>query len=130
MAWFPNLRIAGWEPSAFRPLSKAEDDALVRRVNESGAGIIFLGLGCPLQEIFAYGHKGKFNATQICVGAAFDFHSGNKRMAPKWMQRYALEWFFRFSQEPRRLWRRYLISNTIFLTKLFLQFAGSKRFSS
>jgi exopolysaccharide biosynthesis WecB/TagA/CpsF family protein len=124
---FPELRILGSEPSVFRPLSKSEDDALVCRICESGAGIVFLGLGCPLQEKFAYEHKGKIKAIQICVGAAFDFHSGNKKMAPEWMQRHALEWFFRLSKEPRRLWRRYLVTNTIFLTKLFFQIIRTKK---
>lgn len=126
---FPGLNIAGWEPSVFRILSKSEDDALVQRINESGAGIVFLGLGCPLQEKFAYEHKKKIMAVQICVGAAFDFHSGNKKMAPVWMQRYALEWFFRFLQEPQRLWRRYLVTNTLFLSNLFLQYSGLKKFT-
>ncbi len=125
---FPMLRIVGCEPSAFRPLTKAEDEALVHRINDSGADIVFLGLGCPLQEKFAYEHKDKIKAVQICVGAAFDFHSGEKKMAPEWMQRHALEWLFRLSQEPGRLWRRYFITNTIFLSKLLLQLSGLKKF--
>lgn len=125
---YPGLNIVGWEPSVFRPLTELEDDALVQRINNSGAGIVFLGLGCPLQEKFAYEHRDKIKAVQICVGAAFDFHSGNKKMAPSWMQRYALEWFFRLLQEPRRLWKRYLVTNTIFLSNLFLQFSGLKKF--
>lgn len=128
LARFSGLRVVGCEPSIFRPLTKAEDDGLVQRINDSGAGIVFLGLGCPLQETFAYQHKGRINAVMVCVGAAFDFHSGNKKMAPKWMQRYALEWAFRLSQEPGRLWRRYLPTNTLFLSKLFLQLSGLKSF--
>jgi len=128
IARFPGLRIVGCEPSIFRPLTGAEDKALVQRINDSGAGIVFLGLGCPLQEKFAHQHKGKINAVMVCVGAAFDFHSGNKRMAPEWMQRCALEWAFRLSQEPRRLWRRYLPTNTLFLSKLLLQLTGLKSF--
>jgi len=112
---FPQLRIVGCEPSVFRPLTQAEDDALVRRINESNAGIVLLGLGCPLQERFVHAHKGKIRAVQICVGAAFDFHAGNKKMAPKWMQDYGLEWLFRLLCEPRRLWRRYFWTNSVFL---------------
>ena len=125
---YPELNIIGWEPSIFRPLTEPEDDALVQRINNSGAGIVFLGLGCPLQEKFAYEHRDKIKAVQICVGAAFDFLSGNKKMAPSWMQRYALEWFFRLLQDPRRLWKRYFVTNTIFLSNLFLQFSGLKKF--
>lgn len=111
---FPSLRVVGCEASLFRPLTSEEDEALVRRVNDSGAGLLFLGLGCPLQESFAYEHRRAIKAVQACVGAAFDFHAGNKRMAPTWMQRGGLEWLFRLSQEPTRLWRRYLVTNTVF----------------
>ena len=126
---YPGLNIAGLEPSVFRPLTESEDDDLVQRINKSGAVIVFLGLGCPLQEKFAYEHRDKIKAVQICVGAAFDFHSGNKKMAPSWMQRYALEWLFRLLQEPRRLWKRYLVTNAVFLSNLFLQFSGLKKFN-
>lgn len=111
---FPALRVVGCEPSLFRALTPAEDEALVRRVNDSGAGLLFLGLGCPLQEKFAYDHRRAVRAVQLCVGAAFDFHAGNKRMAPSWMQRRGLEWLFRLTQEPSRLWRRYLVTNATF----------------
>lgn len=121
---FPSLQVLGCESPPFRPLTQEEDKAMVERINSSGARIVFLGLGCPLQEKFAYEHKGKIKAVQICVGAAFDFHSGTKKMAPKWMQRNGLEWLFRLLAEPRRLWRRYLVTNTIFLIKFFLQFTG------
>ena len=111
---FPALRVVGCEPSLFRPLTAEEDEAFVRRVNDSGAGLLFLGLGCPLQESFAYEHRWSIQAVQLCVGAAFDFHAGNKRMAPPWMQRRGLEWLFRLTQEPSRLWRRYLVTNAVF----------------
>jgi exopolysaccharide biosynthesis WecB/TagA/CpsF family protein len=128
IARFPKLRIVGCEPSVFRQLTKREDEALVDRIDRSGAGIVFLGLGCPLQEIFAYAHRGRIPAVQICVGAAFDFHAGNKKMAPVWMQQYSLEWVFRLTQEPRRLWPRYIITNTMFLMYFFLQLTKLKRF--
>ena len=118
---FPNINIVGKEPSAFRVLSAEEDQSLVERINKSGAKIIFLGLGCPLQEAFAYDHRSSINGIQVCVGAAFDFHAGNKKMAPSWMQRNGLEWLFRLGQEPTRLWRRYLITNSIFILKVALQ---------
>jgi exopolysaccharide biosynthesis WecB/TagA/CpsF family protein len=123
---YPQLRIVGCEPSIFRPLTEEEDRALVNRINETGAGIVFLGLGCPLQEKFAHAHKGRIRAVLICVGAAFDFHAGNKKMAPVFWQRYALEWLFRLLQEPRRLWKRYLVTNTIFLLKILVQYFHRK----
>lgn len=112
---FPSLRIAGAESPPFRALTPDEDRAVIERINKSGAGILFLGLGCPLQDNFAYEHRDKINAVQVCVGAAFDFHAGNKRMAPDWIREHGLEWAFRMLQEPRRLVRRYVETNSIFL---------------
>lgn len=115
---FPGLRVAGAEAPPFRPLTDEEDDAVVRRMNESGAGLVFVGLGAPRQEAFAAEHRDRVNAAQLCVGAAFDFHAGTKKMAPRWMQRWGLEWLYRVSQEPRRLWKRYLFTNAVFLVLL------------
>lgn len=125
---YPGLRIVGSEPSVFRPLKEEENDALVRRINESGAGIVFIGLGCPLQERFAYENRAKIKTVQICVGAAFDFHSGEKMRAPEWMRLNSLEWLYRLLQEPQRLFRRYFRTNTIFLSKFFLQLIRLKKF--
>ncbi len=116
-AGFPGLQIAGAESPPFRALTPEEDDAVVRRINDSGAGILFVGLGCPKQDHFAADHADRIHAVQVCVGAAFDFHAGTKPMAPAWMQRCGLEWMYRLGREPRRLWRRYLQTNSIFLTK-------------
>ena len=115
---FPNLVIAGSESPPFRKLTEEEDAAMVERINESGAGLVFIGLGCPKQDYFAAEHTGRIKAVLVCVGAAFDFHAGTKSTAPAWMQRRGLEWLFRLSQEPSRLWKRYLITNSIFLQKL------------
>jgi exopolysaccharide biosynthesis WecB/TagA/CpsF family protein len=117
-ARFPDLHIAGAEPPPFRPLTTAEDAATVARINRSGAGIVFIGLGCPKQDLFAYEHRLSIKAVQVCVGAAFNFHAGTQKMAPPWMQKRGLEWLFRFSQEPRRLWRRYVVTNSIYLLLL------------
>lgn len=125
---FPSLRIVGYESPPFRELSRDEDNSLMRRINSSCAQIAFIGLGCPKQDIFAYKHKNKIKAVQICVGAAFDFLSGNKKMAPSWMQKRSLEWLFRLSQEPKRLWKRYFLTNSIFLWYFFLQLTGLKKF--
>ena len=115
---FPKLRIAGYESPPFRPLTVTEDRETVSRINASGAGLIFLGLGCPKQEQFAYDHRDSIQGVQLCVGAAFDFHAGCKKMAPAWMQRNGLEWAFRLMAEPRRLWRRYVRTNSLFLAKV------------
>jgi exopolysaccharide biosynthesis WecB/TagA/CpsF family protein len=118
---YPTLEIAGAEAPPFRPLTPAEDDEVVRRINESGAGIVFIGLGCPKQDHFAADHAGRIHGVQLCVGAAFDFHAGTKPMAPAWMQRRGLEWVYRLTREPRRLWRRYLQTNLMFLAKWIKQ---------
>jgi exopolysaccharide biosynthesis WecB/TagA/CpsF family protein len=118
LAKFPKLQIAGYEAPPFRSLSPEEDRAVVDRINRSGAGVVFIGLGCPKQDLFAYDHRDVIHAVQVCVGAAFDFHAGVKPMAPAWMQRRGLEWLYRLCQEPGRLWRRYLVTNSLFLGKL------------
>lgn len=115
---FPDLIVAGWEPHVFRPLTPEEDGRLVRRINDSGARLVFVGLGCPRQEVFAFEHKDRLHAVQLCVGAAFDFHAGVKPMAPRWMQDRGLEWLFRLWCEPRRLFGRYVSANSLFLVKL------------
>jgi len=125
---FSSLKVVGYESPPFRKLSPKEDIAVVNRINSSEARIVFVGLGCPKQDIFAYEHKNKIHAVQICVGAAFDFLSGNKKMAPAWMQRNALEWLFRLFQEPKRLWKRYFFTNSIFLWYMFFQLTGLKKF--
>ncbi len=112
---FPKLRIVGAEAPPFRPLSAAENAATVERINRSGAGLVFVGLGCPKQELFAAERRHVIHAVQLCVGAAFDIHAGLAPMAPAWMQNAGLEWLYRLLREPRRLWRRYLVGNTQFL---------------
>lgn len=121
---YPGLTVAGAEAPPFRALTPEEDDAMVERINSSGAGLVFIGLGCPKQDHFAADHMDRIQAVQVCVGAAFDFHAGNKRTAPAWMQRRGLEWLFRLLQEPRRLWKRYLVTNTLFLCKFGRQWLG------
>jgi N-acetylglucosaminyldiphosphoundecaprenol N-acetyl-beta-D-mannosaminyltransferase len=115
---FPGLVIAGYESPPYRPLTEEEDEAVVEQINNSGAGIVFIGLGCPKQDVFAFEHRDRIHGVQVCVGAAFDFHADALPMAPAWMQRTGLEWLFRLVQEPRRLWRRYLVTNSTYLAKI------------
>jgi exopolysaccharide biosynthesis WecB/TagA/CpsF family protein len=114
----PELQIVGREAPPFKPLSAEESREAVERIRESGAGLVFIGLGCPKQDHFAADHRDEIDAVQVCVGAAFDFHAGVKPTAPAWMQRRGMEWIFRLLKEPRRLFRRYLVTNTLFLTLL------------
>ncbi|MFP4501129.1 MAG: WecB/TagA/CpsF family glycosyltransferase [Candidatus Hydrogenedentota bacterium] len=128
VAKFPGLDVAGCEPSIFRPLTEAEDAELVQRINDSGAGVVFVGLGCPLQEWFTGEHKGRINAVMIAAGAAFDFHAGMKKQAPQWMRKHSLEWLYRLWSEPGRLWKRYLMTNVIFLWRFMLQRLGLRTY--
>jgi N-acetylglucosaminyldiphosphoundecaprenol N-acetyl-beta-D-mannosaminyltransferase len=112
---WPQLRIASTEAPPFRPLTAEEDLALVDRVNASGAGIVFVSLGCPKQERWMAEHRGRIQGVMIGVGAAFDFHAGTVSRAPLWMQQRGLEWLHRLASEPRRLWRRYLVTNSLFI---------------
>lgn len=111
---FPYLQVA-MESPPFRTLTKKEDTEAVTRINASDAGFVFVGLGCPKQERWMAEHRGKINAVMIGVGAAFDFHAGTVRRAPVWMHDNGLEWLHRLGSEPRRLWKRYLVTNTLFI---------------
>jgi exopolysaccharide biosynthesis WecB/TagA/CpsF family protein len=112
---YPALKIVGVESPPFRELTPEENQAACDRINASGAGFVFIGLGCPRQDVFAYHNRNRINAVQLCVGAAFDFHAGNKKLAPPWMQKIGMEWIYRLAQEPKRLWKRYLLTNTAFV---------------
>lgn len=114
----PSLSVAGaWAPP-FRPLLAEEDEAAVDRIRRSGARVVLVGLGCPKQELWMEAQRGRIAAVMIGVGAAFDFHAGTVVRAPRWMQRSGLEWLHRLLSEPRRLWRRYLVTNSLFLLAL------------
>jgi N-acetylglucosaminyldiphosphoundecaprenol N-acetyl-beta-D-mannosaminyltransferase len=124
---FPHLEIVGIQPSRFRPSTAEEDASDVEMIERSGADLVFVGLGCPLQERWSHEHRQKLSAVMVCVGAAFDFHAGTLKQAPRWMQRAGLEWAFRLSAEPKRLWRRYLYHNPRYLAGIALQWLGSNR---
>lgn len=112
----PGLRIVGSEAPPFRAMTPAELDAAAARIRASGADLLWVGLGTPKQDVVAEHLRLQGAAPVIlCVGAAFDFISGAKRRAPRWMQRAGLEWLHRLGSEPRRLWRRYLIGNVSFI---------------
>ena len=114
-AQFPGLPIAGKYAPPFRPLTAEEAAADVARINQSGARVVFVGLGCPKQEQWMHRHQGQVNAVMLGVGAAFSFFSGDVSQAPRWMMNLGLEWLYRFGQEPRRLWKRYLVNNPMFV---------------
>ena len=112
---YPTLIVAGCESPAELPPRPPVDLDTVARIEKSGAGIVFVGLGCPKQEFWMASHVGRLKAVTIGVGAAFDFLAGSVQRAPVWMQRAGLEWLYRVTMEPKRLWKRYLVTNTLFL---------------
>ena len=123
-ARFPGLVIAGKEPSRFRRLDEAERKAVVERIKRSGAKAVFVGLGCPRQEVWAFEYRAALEMPLLAVGAAYDFHAGTLPQAPRFMQDWGLEWLFRFMQEPTRLWRRYLILNPLYIWGIVRQKLG------
>lgn len=118
---FPDIQIVGTRASKFRTLTDAERSELVEEIQSSGAKIAFVGLGCPRQEVFAYEMKEQVSMPLLAVGAAFNFHAGQLSQAPRWMQDRGLEWFYRLLKEPKRLWRRYLLLNPLYVSLLTLQ---------
>lgn len=123
---WPALRIAGQHSPPFRPPTPEEDAEDVRRINASGAGTVWVSLGCPKQELWMAAHRGRVDAVMIGVGAAFDFHAGTVARAPAWMRDHGLEWLHRLTSEPRRLWKRYLVTNTLFVLGALRQMAAPK----
>jgi N-acetylglucosaminyldiphosphoundecaprenol N-acetyl-beta-D-mannosaminyltransferase len=118
---FPRLQIGGMFAPPFGTRSPEEDRQDVARINDSGAGVVFVGLGCPKQELWLASHRGAVEAVKGGVGAAFDYHAGTLKRAPLWMQHNGLEWLYRLLREPRRLWKRYLVTNALFLVGIFRQ---------
>ncbi|HEY7087539.1 MAG TPA: WecB/TagA/CpsF family glycosyltransferase [Tepidisphaeraceae bacterium] len=127
-AQFNGLAVAGTYYPPFRPLSAAEDAAVCQRINASGADIVWVGLSTPKQERWMAGHLHRIGSpVMIGVGAAFDFHAGLKRQAPRWMQKSGLEWLFRMVTEPRRLAGRYLTNNPRFVAAVMSQWTQCSR---
>lgn len=114
---FPKLQISYLYSPPFRPLTEEETKSIQEDINRSSTEILFVGIGCPKQEKWMASQRGKISAVMIGVGAAFDYHAGTVSRAPKWMQSNGLEWLHRLVSEPRRLWKRYLVTNTVFIVK-------------
>lgn len=127
---FPNSIIAGSLSPPFKNnFTKEENEKYLADINSSNADIIWISLGAPKQELWMYDNYGKLKkGVMIGIGAGFDYLIGNTKHAPKWMKDYALEWIYRLLQEPKRLWKRYLVSNTLFIIYFVLEALGMKKF--
>jgi N-acetylglucosaminyldiphosphoundecaprenol N-acetyl-beta-D-mannosaminyltransferase len=126
---FPKLQIVGTHEPPFRPLNAQEQEGLKESIRLARPDVMWIGLSTPKQERFMADYLQQLEVTlMIGVGAAFDFHAGKVRQAPRWMQRSGLEWLFRLGCEPRRLWKRYLLNNPVFVFRIFCQFTGLRKF--
>jgi N-acetylglucosaminyldiphosphoundecaprenol N-acetyl-beta-D-mannosaminyltransferase len=114
-ASFPTIKIAGMYSPPFRPLTSEEETGIVTLINQSGAGLIFVVLGCPKQEKWMAAMRGRINGCMVGIGGALPVLIGMQKRAPRWMQKAGLEWFYRLCQEPKRLFKRYAITNTKFI---------------
>ena len=112
---YPGLSIAGMYSPPFRALSEEEDKEITAMIAEADADFIWVGLGAPKQERWMAAHEGSFRGVMVGVGAGFDYFAGNIKRAPKWMQKCGLEWFYRLMQDPKRLFKRYLVTNSKFI---------------
>ena len=127
---FPKLELAGAQPSRFRRVTAEEKSEIVKTIRASGARVVFAGLGCPRQEVWAYEYRKALSMPVIAVGAAFDFHAGTIPQAPPRLQRAGLEWLYRLSKEPRRLWRRYAYLNPLYIAMVTAQATGMRKFNT
>jgi N-acetylglucosaminyldiphosphoundecaprenol N-acetyl-beta-D-mannosaminyltransferase len=113
---FPGIEIAGSYSPPFRKLSSEEKSAIIELINTASADVLWVGLGCPKQQLWMHEYKSRLKVPVIIgVGAAFDFLAGTKPQAPSWMRDNGLEWLFRLVTEPKRLWKRYLIDGSLFI---------------
>jgi N-acetylglucosaminyldiphosphoundecaprenol N-acetyl-beta-D-mannosaminyltransferase len=125
---FAGLKVVGTYSPPFRPLDQDEKKQVIDMINAANPDVVWVGLGSPKQDFWVAEYRKELTAPiLIGVGAAFDFLIGRRPQAPGWMQRYALEWLFRLYHEPRRLWRRYLIYNPLFVIFMLMQAVGLRR---
>lgn len=118
---FPGIQVVGMYSPPFRSLTEEEDEDIVKCINDTKPNFVWVGLGAPKQERFMAEHQGKMKGLMIGVGAGFDYHAGNIKRAPMWMQKSNLEWVFRLMQDPRRLFNRYFLTNAKFIWHVILR---------
>ncbi len=124
---YPKLQIAGMYSPPFRSLNQEELSTVYEKINETKPDIVWIGLGAPKQENFMYDNQQQLSAVMIGVGAGFDYHAGTIKRAPKWMQKCSLEWLYRLMQDPKRLFKRYFVTNLKFIYYILMEnFRGKK----
>jgi N-acetylglucosaminyldiphosphoundecaprenol N-acetyl-beta-D-mannosaminyltransferase len=123
---YPLLSLSGFVSPPFRKLSDSEEEEYIRMINDSGARLLFVVLGCPKQEKWMASMKGRISVCMVGIGGALPVMIGMQKRAPEWMQQYGLEWFYRLIQEPKRLFKRYLVTNTLFIILLAKYFTRKR----
>lgn len=124
---YPNVRVHTFSPPFKEEFSKVDNNAMVHAINAVQPEVLFVGMTAPKQEKWAYQHFEQLQVGHVCcIGAVFDFYAGTVQRAPLWMIKLGLEWFFRLVSEPKRMWRRYLIGNTLFVYYIFLEWVQMK----
>lgn len=121
---FPRLDLRGTYSPPFRTLTQEEKSAIVTQINDAAPDFVFVALGCPKQEKWMAEHKDKINSCMLGLGQAFHVYAGKEKRIPKWMRALSLEWAYRLTLEPGRLWKRYLVTNSLFLFLVFKRLAG------
>jgi N-acetylglucosaminyldiphosphoundecaprenol N-acetyl-beta-D-mannosaminyltransferase len=127
---YPKIENKHFESPPFRDLTEREEMECINRINQSRSNLVFVALGCPKQEKWMANMKGKINACMVGIGGALPVLVGIQKRAPVWMQRCSLEWLFRLAQEPRRLFKRYLYTNSLFVALFLKQIFVKKLFRS
>ena len=119
---YPRLQVYSYSPPFKTEFSAEESEAMVAAVNEVEPDVLFIGMTAPKQEKWAFKYFHQLNAGHICcIGAVFDFYAGTVKRAPHWMISVGMEWLYRLIAEPRRMWRRYLIGNTVFIAYVLME---------
>ncbi|MEY8199073.1 MAG: WecB/TagA/CpsF family glycosyltransferase [Colwellia sp.] len=125
---YPDINITYAFSPPFRPLTAEEDTNVIAAINAANVNVLFVGIGCPKQERWMAEHKEKLNCVMLGVGAAYDFIAGEKKHAPRWIQKIGMEWLFRLLSEPKRLWRRYFSTNPRFIWYFVQQWLFNRKF--
>jgi len=126
---YPSLLSTGFHSPPFRPLTNDEESEIIEKINATGTNLVFVALGCPKQEKWMASMKGRIHACMIGIGGALPVMVGMQSRAPEWMQRNSLEWLYRLYQEPRRLWKRYFITNSLFILLFVREYISVKLFN-
>lgn len=128
---YPDAKVVGMISPPYRQLTVSEQEYFINQIKVSNADVVWVGLGAPKQEIWMYNNFRKLSkGIMIGIGAGFDYLAGNTKHAPEWMKDFSLEWLYRLLQEPGRLWKRYLVTNSLFIFFIMIDFLKVKKLNN